>query len=179
MPILRVFPHKTNATPIDDYTTTDYPGLFIPEDITEVHVSVAFTWDMPQAERLANAWSKYAPVKMGGPAFNQPGGEFTPGMYLKDGYVITSRGCPNHCWFCAVPKRENKGLHEFEIKDGWNVLDDNILVCSEKHIREVFAMLKRQKRKARFTGGLEAKLLKGWHCELLAGIKPEHMFFCV
>ena len=38
-------------------------------------------------------------------------------------------------------------------------------------------MLKRQKHKAKFTGGLEAKLLKDWHCELLADIKPERIYF--
>lgn len=126
MPILRVFPRRTNATPLDDYVTFDPPGLFIPEDITEIHVSVTFTYDLEKAHRLADCWSRIAPVKIGGPAFNLPGGEFTPGLYLKEGYVITSRGCPNHCWFCAVPKRETNGLHELEIKDGWNVLDDNV-----------------------------------------------------
>ena len=177
MAILRVFPRKTKATPEDDYVAIGTPGLFIPENIDEIHVSVAFTWDLPEAERLADAYSRYGNVKIGGPAFNQPGGEFIPGLYLKHGYTITSRGCPNHCWFCAVPKREYHGLHELEIKDGWNIVDDNLLACSEKHIRAVFAMLKRQKHKARFTGGLEAKLLKDWHCELLADIKPERIYF--
>ena len=149
----------------------------MPENVDEVHISCAFTYDLERAEELADAWSKYYPVKIGGPAFNEPGGEFTPGMYLKDGYVITSRGCPNKCWFCAVPKREYKGLHELEIKEGWNVLDDNLLACSEGHIRAVFDMLKRQKHKARFTGGLEAKLLRAWHCELLREIKPERIYF--
>ena len=35
----------------------------------------------------------------------------------------------------------------------------------------------RQKRKAEFSGGLEAKLLKPWHVELLADLKPKQMFF--
>lgn len=175
--ILRVFPRRNKATPDDEYATTENPGLFLPEEVSEVHVSVAFTYDMDKAYELAEAWSKYYPVKIGGPAFNEPGGEFMPGMYLKEGYVITSRGCPNKCCFCAVPKREYNGLHELEIKEGWNVLDDNLLACSEGHIRAVFEMLKRQKHKARFTGGLEAKLLREWHCELLASIKPERIYF--
>jgi len=146
-------------------------------DADEVHVSVAFTWDIAEAERLADAWTVTGlPVKIGGPAFNQPGGDFEPGLYLKDGYTITSRGCPNRCWFCAVPKREG-GLRELRIVDGWNVLDDNILACSEDHIRAVFAMLKRQPRKATFTGGLEAKRLKEWHVDLLVDLKPSRMYF--
>ena len=126
MPILRVFPRKTNATPQDDYVAIGPPGLFVPEDISEIHISVAFTWDLEQAHILAEQWQRYGTVKIGGPAFNLPGDEFIPGRYLKEGYVITSRGCPNHCWFCAVPKRECNGLHELQIKDGYNILDDNV-----------------------------------------------------
>ena len=178
MKILRVFPRRTNATPLDDYVKIGRPDLFIPEDISEIHVSCAFTWDLPECEILQEMYSRYCPVvKVGGPAFNQPGGEFTPGLYLKEGYVITSRGCRNKCWFCQVPKREYNGLHELEIKEGWNVLDDNLLACSESHIRAVFAMLKRQKHKAVFTGGLEAKLLRSWHVDLLRDIKAERIYF--
>jgi hypothetical protein len=63
------------------------------------------------------------------------------------------------------------------IRDGWNVLDSNLLACSEPHIRAVFAMLKRQKQPAEFTGGLEAARLKPWHVELLRNLKPKQMFF--
>ncbi len=174
---MRVFPRMTKATPKDDYVWIGRPGLFIPEDVDEIHISVAFTWDLPEAEIMADMWSRHGNVKLGGPAFNQPGGEFIPGRYVKEGYVITSRGCPNHCWFCAVSKRESNGLHELEIKDGWNILDDNLLACSEKHIRAVFAMLKRQKHKPVFTGGLEAKILRPWHVELLKEVKAQRMYF--
>jgi radical SAM superfamily enzyme YgiQ (UPF0313 family) len=112
-------------------------------------------------EKLEKAWRNVAPVTVGGPAFDEPGGEFVPGMYLKPGYVITSRGCPNNCWFCQVPKREGGVIRELEIKDGNNILDDNLLACSEDHIRKVFDMLKKQKYgRPFFTGGLEAARLK-------------------
>lgn len=176
--IARVFPRKTVATPNDEYCFFDQPPLIgLPEGIEEVHVSVAFTYDMKVAEFLEKQWRCLGvPVKMGGPAFNEKGGEFEPGKYLKQGYVITSRGCPNHCWFCKVPQRE-QGLRELEIKDGWNILDDNILACSEQHIRSVFEMLKRQKDKPVFTGGLESKILKPWHCDLLREAKTNRMYF--
>lgn len=106
--IARVFPRRTSMTPTDILAFVDCPPplLAMPE-VDEVHVSVAFTWDIPKAEWLAKQWEQLGvPVKMGGPAFNQPGGEFVPGLYVKEGATITSRGCPNHCWFCAVPKRE-------------------------------------------------------------------------
>lgn len=175
--IARVFPRITNATPNDEYTFFAEPGMFLP-DIDEVHISVAFTYDLPKAEQLEKLWRHVAPVQIGGPALNSPGGEFKPGMYLKKGYVITSRGCPNRCWFCSVWRREGSEIRELEVKEGNNILDDNLLACSDDHIREVFAMLKRQKYgRPEFTGGLEAAKLKDWHCEELRKIKPKEMFF--
>lgn len=176
--IARVFPRKTSMTPTDSlaYINCPPPLIGIPE-IDEVHVSVAFSWDMERAEQLAEAWRVVGvPVTMGGPAFNQPGGAFIPGMYVKEGMVITSRGCPNHCWFCAVPKREG-GLRELYIHDGYNVLDDNILACSDQHVSMVFNMLARQEHKPIFTGGLEAKILRYWHAVELRKLHPQRMYF--
>lgn len=172
---LRVFPRKTNATPEDDMVRFDIPTLF--DHPTEVHVSVTFTWDIEKGKRLADAWSMVCDnVKIDGPAFGNMGGEFTPGLYLKKGYTITSRGCPNHCWFCSVPKREGY-IRELEIKDGWIVTDNNLLACSRPHIEKVFAMLERQHEHPVFTGGLEAKLLEAWHLEYLVKLKPTSLFF--
>lgn len=173
--IIRVFPRLTRATPVDDMVRVGSgPGLF--DEAEEVHISVAFTWDLPLAEALSFQWERVAPVKIGGPATGMPGEDFVPGMYLRDGYTITSRGCPNRCWFCSVWKREGQEVRELPIRDGWNVLDDNLLACSERHIREVFSMLKRQRRKAEFTGGLEAARLKLWHVDLLDDLRPEQIF---
>ena len=134
--IIRVFPSKTSATPNDDlvriHTT---PSLF--DEADEVHISVTFTWDIPWAEWAAKQWSAVAPVKVGGPAYNEPGGDFVPGMYMKPGYVITSRGCPNRCWFCTVPKREGYQLRELPVTDGWIVADDNLLDCIPGERREI------------------------------------------
>jgi radical SAM superfamily enzyme YgiQ (UPF0313 family) len=177
--IARVFPRRTSATPIDEYAFVGEPGLFIPEDISEVHVSVAFSWDLQEAERLAESWSRVAPVKIGGPATGQRGEDFVPGRYLRQGYTITSRGCNGSCWFCTVPGREGP-VRELPIREGWNILDDNLLACSEAHIRAVFGMLEGQKKlkhRTFFTGGLEAALLRDWHVELLKKLCPKEIFF--
>ncbi len=177
MRIIRVFPRKTSATPDDDLVRIGTePGLF--DEADEVHVSVTFTWDLPFAERLVKAWAYVAPVRIGGPATGEAGGEFVPGRYVKQGYVLTSRGCPNSCWFCSVPKREG-AIRELSISEGWNVLDDNLLACSAPHIESVFEMLKRNKKAGpvQFTGGLEAKRLESWHVVTLRDLKPKQMFF--
>jgi hypothetical protein len=171
----RVFPRRTNATPTDNLAFVGDPGLFTPE-VDEVEISVTFTWDIPEGERLYRAWKHIAPVSIGGPALGERGEEFVPGKYLKDGYVITSRGCPNNCWFCSVPKREGD-IRELPITQGWNVLDDNLLACSDAHVGNVFFMLLRQQHKAEFTGGLEAARLQDWHIDYLSEIKPKQIFF--
>ena len=176
--IARVFPRRTKATPTDELVFTKPPPKILP-DIDEVHVSVTFSYDLDKAEELMESWEKTGlPIKIGGPVFGLPGGDFTPGLYLKHGYVITSRGCPNtssDCWFCSVPKREGS-LRELPITNGHNILDDNLLACSERHIRAVFAMLKNQPEKPLFTGGLEAQLLKPWHVNLLREVKTKRLY---
>jgi len=142
----------------------------------EVHISVIFTWDLPEAERLAKVWSVVAPVKIGGPATGQRGEVFVPGMYVRHGVVITSRGCPNKCWFCSVWRREG-GLRELPICGGWDVQDDNLLACSEKHIRGVFVMLARQNRPIDFSGGMEADRLQEWHCVELSKLPLRSVYF--
>ena len=150
------------------------PSLFAEAD--EVHISVSFSWDLPDAEKLEKEWRQVAPVKIGGPATGQRGENFIPGLYLKKGYVITSRGCPNKCWFCNVWKREGN-VRELPIADGWNVLDDNLLACSDAHVNSVFLMLARQKQRPLFTGGLEAARLKPWHIGRLAELNPKALYF--
>ena len=38
-------------------------------------------------------------------------------------------------------------------------------------------MLKRQKQRPEFRGGIEAKLLKSWHVELFREVNPKQIFF--
>jgi hypothetical protein len=68
-------------------------------------------------------------------------------------------------------------LSELQVKDGWNIVDDNLLACSEDHRHKVFEMLKRQKYKPKFTGGLEAKLMTMKIATELRELKPEIMYF--
>lgn len=175
MKIARVFPRRTKATPTDELSFIGGPGLF-PPDVDEVHISVTFEWDLREGERLAREWSGVAPVKIGGPATGMAGGAFTSGMYLRDGYTITSRGCPNRCWFCSVWKRDGD-IRELPIEPGWNVLDDNLLACSTKHIEAVFRMVSRQTRPVEFTGGLEAARFEQWQAQQIRALRCKQLFF--
>jgi len=174
MKIARVFVQQTSMTPIDKDVYIGEPDMFTPK-YDEIHISVVFTWDISEAERLAVLWQDYGGVKIGGPAFNNIGGEFTSGMYMKKGCVITSRGCPNNCDFCFVPKREGK-LRELEVKEGHIINDNNILACSWNHWDKVIQMLKGQ-HAIDFNGGLEARRLTDRHVEDMRGLKIKQMFF--
>lgn len=175
MKLIRVFPRKTNATPDDDMVYFGEPPLFRPE-ADEIHVSCTFTYDRDKAMKLADSWTRFYPTKIGGPAFVNKGDEFVPGCYLKEGYIITSRGCDQQCWFCYVPTREGK-IRELEIKDGWNVLDNNLLACSDDHIHKVFNMLENQKHKIVLSGGLDSKKMHQWIARRLAGLDLQRAYF--
>jgi hypothetical protein len=147
------------------------PGLFDNGVADQVHVSCTFSYDKPRAERLAEEWSRIAPTVLGGVAYDGPGDTFVPGRYVREGYIFTSRGCPRRCWFCNVWKTHPQPIL-FPIIDGWNILDDNLLACPRQHVEAVFAMLRRQKRRVEFTGGLEAISLQDYQVGLLADLKP-------
>ena len=177
MNLARVFPRKTKQSPTDPKAFFGMPDIKTTPYFDAVDISVAFTYDKPKAEALAERWRHHtASVRLGGPAYGLPGGEFEPGKYLKKGITVTSRGCANKCWFCSVHKREPR-LKELEIKPGHIIQDDNFLGCSDDHICKVFRMLGEQKERPRFAGGLEAKLLKDWHVQGLKKVKTESMWF--
>ena len=175
--LARVFPRRTTATPDDAHAFIGSPPRCI-QHVDTVDISCTFTADKDLAMQIAEEWdAKCKSVSVGGPAFGDRGGDFVPGKYLKRGYVITSRGCPNRCWFCDVPIREGREMRELPITDGWNLLDSNLLACSRPHIDGVFAMLKRQTERVQFTGGLEAARLEDWHVSKLWDLRPEQMYF--
>ena len=184
--LIRVFPRKTRATPDDALTRFGPPDLFdLANPPDAVHVSVAFTYDLPAAERLRDTWDRVAPTRLGGPATGMRSEGFIAGKYIRPGYTITSRGCPRTCWFCDVWRRENDHPRapprELPVVDGWNVLDDNLLACSRPHVEAVFRMLRRVSRERRqrveFTGGLEARALKDYQVGLLAELRPRPTCF--
>jgi len=172
MRIARVFPTRTAQSPDDEDAYFGPPGLFTPE-YDEVHVSVSFTWDIERADQLAREWQRISRiVRIDGPAISgEPGGEFVPGMYLRKGVTITSRGCPNRCAFCAV----RSPVKELVIKPGHIVQDNNLLACSDKHVDAVFEMLKRE-HGVRFQGGLEASRVTERVVDLLRSISVNEIW---
>ncbi len=67
-------------------------------------------------------------------------------------------------------------LVELPITDGYNILDDNILATSPEHFTAVMEMLKRQKERPIFTGGIEAKILQPWQAELMKRVGTKRLY---
>lgn len=177
MKVLRIFPRRTSFTPIDDLSIVGLPPFksMIPEH-DEVHISVTFTWDKPYAVVLQRNWQEITdkPVKIGGPAYGDSGNGFESGKYLKKGITITSRGCPNNCWFCMASQREGD-IKELPIVEGNIIQDNNLLACSDRHINGVFDMLKTQHLIC-FKGGIDVYLLKTWHISRMQELRIKEIW---
>ena len=175
MKIIRVFPRRTSMTPADDMVFIGNPPL-MRLDADEVHVSVTFTWDIEEGQRLKDAWSNYYPVvRIGGPAFGDRG-EFVAGRYLKPGITFTTRGCDNRCLWCLVPEREGRLVEIENFAPGYIIQDNNLLQASREHMLKVFSMLKAQRKAAVFSGGLQASLVDDWVVEQFKGLRIETLF---
>ena len=173
MSVIRVFPRRTSFTPQDEFAFVGDPPLLRPI-AKEAQVSVTFTWDIAEAERLAKAWGQYYPVSLGGPALNSSCDGFQPGLYIKPGVVFTSRGCNHNCPWCLVPEREGR-LHLLEPAPGHLIQDNNFLQTGRAHMSKVFALLRSQNA-IEFTGGLEADLVDDWFAEELKGLRIRQVF---
>jgi hypothetical protein len=173
-----VFPKKTTWTPEESETChIGDPGFFRPSADLPVKISCAFTWQIDECERLKRSWGRfYSDVQTGGPAYDDPGGEFEPGIFVKPGITFTSRGCSKSCGWCLVPKREG-WIRELSIIPGWNVADNNLLACSRPHIEKVFEMLKKQPEPIKFSGGLDAEMLQDWHVDQIKTLRLKFAWF--
>lgn len=145
-----------------------------------LYLSVPFTWLLPEARELALAHK--GPVQAGGPAVmlmpeqladvvtvNLPS-PVEPLLFHNPLATFTSRGCPNQCGFCAVPRIEGDFR---EIKD-WRpapvVCDNNLLAASSGHFDQVIDRLKAMPF-VDFNQGFESRLLKPKHVRRLAELK--------
>ena len=142
-------------------------------------ISITFTWDIDEGERLRKAWGNfYDAVFIGGPAIgNYYNAAFKVGRFIKHGVTITSRGCPWKCPWCFVPNREGKILELRQIEDGWIIQDNNLLACSKEHQEKVFEMFLRQRNPIEFNGGLDGHFLSPWHIDWFKRLRVSQFWF--
>ncbi|MEO5361974.1 MAG: hypothetical protein H7843_16290 [Nitrospirota bacterium] len=151
-----------------------------------LYLSVVFTWQLPAAKKLAKSWK--GKVIAGGPAVS------VMPDYLRDVAAcytetvfpvlahhnpmatFTTRGCPNNCSFCAVPKSEG----EFRELEQWVVApvvcDNNLLASSRQHFDSVIDRLKAMPY-VDFNQGLDARHLTSHHLDRLSELRVTTLRF--
>ncbi len=153
-----------------------------------LYLSVPFTWLLPTARRMAEEHG--GPVYAGGPAVDLMPGELADIAVLDEPCPVpplamqnplatfTTRGCPNRCPFCAVPRVEG----EFRELPDWPVrpvvCDNNLLASSRKHFDTVIDRLKALPW-VDFNQGLDARLFTVYHARRIAELREVKVRFAL
>lgn len=121
-----------------------------------LYISVPFTWLMGEAEKMASLHR--GQVMIGGPGTMKPTEcpGFSPLLFHNPAATFTTRGCPNRCPFCAVPKLEPEFKEIPDFRPAPVVCDNNLLAASKKHLERVVDRL-RPFPLVDFNQGLEAR----------------------
>lgn len=146
-------------------------------------ISVVFSWDLNLAYQRA-VWYKSLGynVRVGGPAVH--GTTMFDGIAEIGGHIpdvvskhnpeatFTTRGCPNKCAFCLVPKIEPEyvELDDFPIRP--IICDNNILASTDYHFDMVMEKLS-DLENIDFNQGLDSRLLTINKATKLAKLKTD------
>lgn len=152
-----------------------------------LRVSVPFTWNLPHVRaglrQRSFFWDR---AEVGGPAVDLLPGFFAgldhvavghdcPGVLqrVNPDATRTTTGCTRRCDFCGIGtgKIEPGGLRELDDWPNRPVLcDNNLLAASDAHVERVLARLIGL-GVADFNQGLDARLLRREHAEMISRIK--------
>ena len=107
-----------------------------------LYLSVPFTWQVEEAQKIARQWK--GKVKIGGSGLMQPTecNGYEPILFHNACATFTTRGCPNSCKFCAVPKLEGDLREIQDFRPAPIICDNNFLAASRRHIERVVDKLK-------------------------------------
>lgn len=150
-----------------------------------LYLSVPFTWMLNDAE--ISAKKHKGRVIAGGPAvklIGAPWADETPDECPYDVLAMhnplatyTTRGCPNRCGFCAVPKIEGAFRELVDWKVAPVICDNNFLAASEKHRNTVYEKLVQAKfPKIDFNQGLDAYLITEEDAKALGSLNAKVRF---
>jgi hypothetical protein len=152
-----------------------------------LNVSIPFTWNLARVkEEILRLEGLYPQVRVGGPAVDLLPGTFADLPWVEEGgeapgalqrvnpkATRTTLGCTRRCGFCGVGegRLEPGGLRELpDWPDRPTLCDNNLLAASDAHVEKVLTRLIALGA-ADFNQGLDARLLRREHAELMARIK--------
>lgn len=139
------------------------------EDNNTLYLSIPFTWLLNKAKKRASTYS--GKVIVGGPATQLVQVDWAE-VRKETSYDVlslynplatfTTRGCPNRCSFCAVPKIEGDFKELTTWKPAPIICDNNLFAASTTHFNKVIDSIK-QFPFVDFNQGLDVRLLKNSH----------------
>jgi len=149
-----------------------------------LYLSVPFSWQIDKAALIAGAHK--GKVIAGGPAISFCGADWADEIQDETPFDVlamhnpcatfTSRGCPNSCTFCIVPKIEG----EFRELESWKpapiICDNNLTAASHKHFERVIDSLI-QFPYCDFNQGLESRKFTSWHAGQIARLRGVKLRF--
>jgi len=157
---------------------------------SRIYVSIVFTWHLSIVREFAESTKKK--IIVGGPAVKMMPDYFSDLSNVKNGIrppinfleahnplaTFTTRGCPNICNYCAVPKLEPEfiELEDYPIKP--LICDNNFLAASSKHI-ETFIENAKYLPYVDFNQGLDARLFTFEHAKLFKRLPSPVMRFAM
>lgn len=98
--------------------------------------------------------------------------------YRKYSFVFTSRGCPNKCPYCAVPRIEYQWVnptwqeHLVKEKEGVVICDNNL--TASEHNKEVLKHLAKTKKTVIITSGVDCKYVDEEMAALFGANRFDH-----
>jgi len=97
-------------------------------------------------------------------------------------FGFLTRGCPNHCKFCVVSKKEgSRSVHVADLPEFWRgqanikLMDANLLSCD--NAEKLLLSLAESKSKLDFTQGLDARYLTEETAQILGKIRIRMIHF--
>lgn len=162
----------------------DWPKSFIEwRDGDTLNISVPFTWELPAVKGrvLQMTFDQPKRIRVGGPAVRlmpdylaglpcEVGGDLSGVLQrFNPEATRTTRGCPNACRFCAVPRIEGAFAELSDWPDLPILCDNNLLDASDAHFDRVCDRLEKWGW-ADFNQGLDPRLLTAHHAERIKRI---------
>jgi hypothetical protein len=141
-----------------------------------LYISVPFTWLMKDAEDLASQYKGKVLIGGSGTMKSTECDVCEPLLFHNPLATFTTRGCPNSCSFCAVPKIEGEFREIKNFRPAPMICDNNLLESTKKHFEKVVDSLCAFSS-CDFNQGLDARLFSAYHADQLTRLKKPHIRF--